>query len=1154
MLSHQRNVRTLIGLLLIALSAPGVSTPANAGNAPQDSLTTEDPINNTPRVSNGRVYAIAKVGGTVVVGGTFSAVQSSTGGLSIARNYIMAFDELTGAVSTTFVPTLDGTVNALAASPDGKSVYVGGAFRTVNGVAQRGVTRLNVSTGERYASFNARTTSAVNDVVYNSGQLYIGGSFTQVNGTARLRMAGLDAETGALLAGPNSDIGVAFQGSPTVAKVDVSPDGSRLVAIGSFTIIDGQSRMQIAQWDLAGANATLSTWQTDRFGNVCEPSFYYYLRDVDFSPDGSYFAVVSTGAYRRAPALCDSTSRWEGGTSGANQQPTWVNYTGGDSLWSVAVTATAVYNGGHSRWQNNSWASNAAGDGAVDRDGIAALDPLTGMPLRWNPTRERGVGAFALVATADRLYVGSDTNSLGHEYHPRLGALPLFGGRVPVQPTDVKLPVTFHHVRGNEVRDVDFDGATATDTALVDSSLEPASILGAFSQRGHVYYVTGDGRFYSRTWDGASAGVPLDLITDAGYPTTLPRGWTDRVRSLAFSRGRIYYTKLGSDSVFWRWFGLDASVLGAEEFIASTSGGSAIRGFEIIGDRAYLAWSDGRFYSASVTASGAVGVAGRYAIDKANGTIPWGTSGDFWTTQADGPLPPLAAGALKYGAFVRTNDGETEEQAIQRFESQVDRPLDVVRVFRTWDEAFPSQNHNWLRDSGHDLVLSVYPMRSNATRVSWSEIANAAPGSAVYAEIVSWAQRVRDFGAPISFSFHHEPETVEDIPFGTDDEFIAAYRKVVEIFRNNNADKVEFMWIMTSYSFLMPLDDRRAAPLWYPGDDVVDQIGADAYNWSRCRTNEQVAWETPDQILGGLRTFGTLHPEAELWLSEFASTEDIVDPNRKATWMTELRALLKLPGWEQFEGVLHFNQVHTAPGTNCQWWVDSSPATLAAVQALAADEFFGGDGTPPPPPPLAPEPDVVFVVGNPLALNAADVAAVSHMSQGGRVVEVIDDAVVQSSDATGVKAVVISASSSESPAARLREITTPILTWKPYTYDDLRMTGTVALTDYGSTNATQIVMSSINHPLRAGLNGTQTITTTTRSIAFGRPLASADVIAYNGSNPTLFVYQSGDVLTVGTAPGCRIGFPGGSAAMDAFTATGWSLFATALDYAIGGCG
>ena len=125
------------------------------------------------------------------------------------------------------------------------------------------------------------------------------------------------------------------------------------------------------------------------------------MRDVDFSPDGSYFVIAATGG-PNVGTLCDTAARWNTSDTGTALQPAWVDVTGGDTLSAVAITGAAVYIGGHQRWMNNYYGiGQRRARRRVDRPGIAALDPSNGVPFSWNPGKDRGAGVFALMGTND---------------------------------------------------------------------------------------------------------------------------------------------------------------------------------------------------------------------------------------------------------------------------------------------------------------------------------------------------------------------------------------------------------------------------------------------------------------------------------------------------------------------------------------------------------------------------------------------------------------------------------------------------------------------------------------------------------------------------------------------------------------------------------
>ncbi|MEV4174589.1 hypothetical protein [Nonomuraea sp. NPDC049709] len=380
-------------------------------------VVSADPIDSTPHVLDGIVNAITVVGSTVVVGGSFSEVSDAARRTTYPRDNLFAYDLATGRVLPGFAPSVAGPVYGLAAGDRG-TVYVGGEFHGINHQRSRGLARLALADGSLVPGFAPRIGGGmVTSLARQGSRLYVGGDFI----SPRTALARLDATTGA--PDPAFDItpGTPLTANAKVYALAVSRD--RLVVDGSFTTLDGHSRPQLGLIDVSGATARVAPWRTDAYARKCSSAFPSYVRGLDFSPDGRYFAVVTTGGARGG--MCDTAARFETYAKGSAIRPTWVNSTGGDSLYAVAVTGAAVYVGGHQRWLNNPQGRDSAGPGAVSRPGIGAIHPRTGKALSWNPGRERGIGVKAFFPHGSGLLVGSDTTRLGREYHARIGMFPL---------------------------------------------------------------------------------------------------------------------------------------------------------------------------------------------------------------------------------------------------------------------------------------------------------------------------------------------------------------------------------------------------------------------------------------------------------------------------------------------------------------------------------------------------------------------------------------------------------------------------------------------------------------------------------------------------------------------------------------------------------
>jgi hypothetical protein len=644
-----------------------------------------NPPPTTPNILDGKVTAILPMGNRMFVGGTFTQVQEVGAGKPVLTHRgLFSFDPATGAVDNSFVadfdvspdPGMDRAVESLAAAPDGLSVFAAGTFGTVNGVGQSSkLVKLSAATGATDAVFNVSIHEAVKDIAVNGTRLFLAGNFTTVNAKPRSGLAAVNTATGQI----DSNVNVQFtnprQGTtPRVETIAVSPDGRTLVAGGNFLTVGGQSRAQIAMIDVGARPAVVADWQTDRYADTCsEPTFDTWMRDIDMAPDGSWFVVVTTGGYGKT-ALCDAAARWETSARGSGLQPTWWDRSGGDSYTSVAVSGSAIYVGGHIRWLNNNFPLDGTytdatpGPGAVPRQGIGALDPLTGLPLKWNPGRERGEGTWAMVTTPDGLWVGSDTDSIGGEYHGKLAFLPLAGGYTQVAATNASLPGDLWSIgTDGQLTHRRYDGNAVGRAMPAGGGADWAGVRGAFTVAGRLYTGHDDGRLTVQSLandgtTGPSANVDLHELTSVLFPVT-------RLTGMFYDSGRLYHTITNDSRLFYRWFSPDDNVVGNDVFVATTTAD----GFDFSGVSG-MAFASGRLtYSKngvlrSVAFQDGKPVPSTDAVVGGSGGTDWTSRGMFVLPPSGDPsaipAPPAASGP---GYWMVQQDG-----AVHSFGSSAD--------------------------------------------------------------------------------------------------------------------------------------------------------------------------------------------------------------------------------------------------------------------------------------------------------------------------------------------------------------------------------------------------------------------------------------------------------------------------------------------------
>jgi len=288
--------------------------------------------------------------------------------------------------------------------------------------------------------------------------------------------------------------------------------------------------------------------------------------------------------------------------------------------------------------------------------------------------------------------------------------------------------------------------------------------------------------------------------------------------------------------------------------------------------------------------------------------------------------PAVAASAshpLMFGAAASSrSDVEAHERVLGK-------RLNGLRVYKKWDGELFGRSQTWARDTGHTLFVSIRAEHANGSPVKFADISNAKPGSRLYTDMQRQARQIKAFGAKVYIAFNHEPEARASWGMGNGPQFVAAWRKLVSVYRAEGVTNAEYVFAGTAYGFVRK-DDRRVA-LYYPGDAWVDHIAADGYNWYRCRQNT-VGWTDLARVIEGQRQFGLQHPDEGLMLWEFGSAEDRGQPGRKAQWLRNVTQLFQQPGWGQYNTVLTWEGRNYEAGDKCGFdYTSSSSAKQAWV-------------------------------------------------------------------------------------------------------------------------------------------------------------------------------------------------------------------------------
>lgn len=290
--------------------------------------------------------------------------------------------------------------------------------------------------------------------------------------------------------------------------------------------------------------------------------------------------------------------------------------------------------------------------------------------------------------------------------------------------------------------------------------------------------------------------------------------------------------------------------------------------------------------------------------------------------QEDEPHRLASIEADYEGALLGISTGLSRAERAPRFrqlEQDAGRQFDIGHVFHAWDKAIPTEDDLMHLEDGRILMISW-----NGTDTI--EIANGDHDDWIRTQ----ATAVRDLEEPVLLRWLWEMDGNRRrawVHSGPD--YVAAWLQVRSIFDEVGANNAQFVWCPNEFLFW---DGGDPEP-WYPGDDNVDWLCADGYNWPA--STEDPEWITIDKIFEDFVAWAA-PKNLPIIIGETGSNE--AEAGAKADWLRSVPELLEteLP---EVDAVVYFDKDFRSFG-HPDWRLDTTDDSYQAWIEMSNDPWF----------------------------------------------------------------------------------------------------------------------------------------------------------------------------------------------------------------------
>lgn len=288
---------------------------------------------------------------------------------------------------------------------------------------------------------------------------------------------------------------------------------------------------------------------------------------------------------------------------------------------------------------------------------------------------------------------------------------------------------------------------------------------------------------------------------------------------------------------------------------------------------------------------------------------------------------PLPSGTISgdyngcaIGAFVNGMEN------IPSFESTIGRKLAVVLWYVHWQGPFPSTEADIVNSNNCIPLITWEPW---ITHPLGTLEAIASGSFESYAK--EFLSAAKAWGKPLFLRFAHEMngnwypwDGLHNGGASGPEAYKRAWIYIYNLRRELAADNINLVWCPNHSN--QPAENWNQISAYYPGDQYVDWVGMDGYNWG------YTEWQSFDQIFGQIYEQLTTLTAKPLMIGEFASGSSETDS--KAAWITDAFSNIS-QNYPRIKLFCWFNI-----NKERDWRVESSADTQAAIKNALQNTYF----------------------------------------------------------------------------------------------------------------------------------------------------------------------------------------------------------------------